>query len=290
MEFLKRHKRLILLFSSFALLLVLTGCGVDYAKDEAGKIVVDELTGARVIENMIDTNTSLKDAWALIVKGDLFDGLLVVPLSVLITTLGEVLGYGLAIIISTILMRTAVYPITKKSTVNSQRMAEMQPKMEKINKKYRGKEKDREAQTRKQQEVMALYQKEGINPLKGCISPFITLPLFIAFFSAIYRTKGIYTDRFLGINLANTPKISFEHGEYLVVLLILFVVVSNYFSMKVTTAGQNNPQTKNLPIMMTVMIAVFSISIPAGVALYWGTGSIVMIVQTLITKRKRIDK
>jgi len=290
MNFIRKHKRLIFLFSSLALLLVLTGCGVDYAKDEAGKIIVDEATGSRVILNMIDTNTTLGDAWEAIKAGNLYNGLLVLPLSILITFLGEMVGYGLSIIICTVIIRYAVYPITRKSTENSQRMQELQPKLNKINAKYRGKEQDKEAQARKNQEVMGLYQKEGINPLKGCISPFVTLPIFLAFFSSIYRTSGIYTDRFLGMTLANNPVVAFQSGEYLVVLLVIAVVGLNYLSMKLTMAGQDNQQMKNMPLIMTAMIGLFIFQIPTGVALYWGTGSLVMISQTYLTKRKRSEK
>jgi YidC/Oxa1 family membrane protein insertase len=290
MNFIKKHKRLILLFSSLTLLLVLSGCGVDYAKDADGNILKDAETGARVITNMIDTNTGFGDAWNAIKGGDLFNGLLVMPLSILITFFGEILGYGLSIIISTVIVRYAVYPITKKSTENSQRMQELQPKINRINAKYRGKEQDKEAQARKQQETMALYQKEGINPLKGCVSPLVTLPIFLAFFSSIYRTSGIYTDKFLGMTLANNPIVAFQNGEYAVIALVIFVIAANFFSMKLTTGGQDNPQTKNLPLIMTAMIGIFIFQIPAGVALYWGTGSLVMMTQQYFTKRKRSDR
>ncbi len=290
MNFIKKHKRLILLFSSLTLLFVLTGCGVEYAKNPDGGVLTDPDTGARVVLNMIDTHTNLGDAWNAIARGDLYNGLLVLPLSILITFIGEIAGYGISIIICTVIVRYAVYPITKKSTENSQRMAELQPKMNRINAKYRGKEQDREAQQRKQQEIMGLYQKEGINPLKGCISPFVTLPIFLAFFSSIYRTAGIYSDKFLGMTLANNPIVAFQKGEYLVVVLVIAVVAFNYLSMKLTTAGQDNPQTKNLPLIMTAVIGFFIFTIPTGVALYWGTGSLVMISQTYLTKRKRLQK
>lgn len=289
MNFLKKYKRVALLVASLSLVFVLAGCGVKYNKDVDGKIITDEVTGARSVANLIDQDVKISE---LLSDGNLYDGLLVVPISKFITFLGEMMGYGIAIIVSTIVIRAAAFPITMKSTQNAKKMQEIQPKVEKIRNKYRGKDNDKEAQMRMNQEVMALYQKENVSMVKGCISPFITLPLFFAYFSAIYRTPGILNpeETFLGINLATTPKFAIASGDYLVIVLVVFVIAAQFFSMKVSTAGQGNDQTKNMAYYMTAMMAFIIFTIPAGVVLYWGTGSLIMIAQNYIVKGKKTDK
>lgn len=91
---------------------------------------------------------------------------------------------GVAIIIMTIIVRTALLPSSAKMVRNNQKMRVMKPEMDKINEKY-GATRDPELRRKKQLEIQALQQKHGINMLATCLPMLITWPLFMALFAVL---------------------------------------------------------------------------------------------------------
>ncbi len=277
-------------------LVLLSGCGVKYEVDDDGKRIVNEETGAGIVTNLIDEDVRAIDA---IKNGDIFNGVLIIPLSKAITFLGELFGsFGLAIIISTLIVRFATLPITLKSSVQQKKMRELQPQIDKINRKYEGKT-DRDSAMRKQQETMELYRKNNINLFGGCLGILVTFPLFIAFYAAIYRTPGIYVDEFFGLNLGITINYGIKEitALYIIPLIVVFLLQlgSTYLmqsSQKASTVERPNDrpnpmqtQMKVMMYLMPVMIAFFSFNLPYAMSVYFMSGSIASIVQAFITKK-----
>lgn len=94
----------------------------------------------------------------------------VYPLSFLITYIAEDIfnhGFGLAIIIVTLLLRTLILPLNIKQLKSSQAMQMIQPELQALREKYSSK--DQQTQQKLQQETMALFQRHGVNPLAGCL-------------------------------------------------------------------------------------------------------------------------
>ena len=102
-----------------------------------------------------------------------------------------VANYGWAIIMMTILIRLVLFPLTHKSTVSMQKMQEVNPKVQAIRQKYRGKLKDKqgrpnpEMQRKMNEETMALYKTEGVNPAGGCLPMLLQIPVLFAFYSLL---------------------------------------------------------------------------------------------------------
>src|SRR5262249_51411242 len=92
-------------------------------------------------------------------------------------------NYGWAIVLMTVLIKIVLLPLTHKSYVSMRRMQELNPKQQAIRDKYRGKMKDKqgrpnlEAQRKMNEEIMALYKAEGVNPAGGCLPMLIQLPI-----------------------------------------------------------------------------------------------------------------
>jgi len=101
-------------------------------------------------------------------------------------------NYGLAIIMLTVLVRGAMFPLSKKQALGAQKMAELQPEIKKIHEKYK---KDMEARTKAQQE---LFKKHNYNPLSGCLVLFLQLPIFI----------GLYRGLMVDVELRQAPLMS----------------------------------------------------------------------------------
>ena len=119
------------------------------------------------------------------------------PLTWFLIKLGILLkNYGLSIIITTLIIRLVLYPLTQKTAKQSEVMKKLQPEINKIEQKYKDKN-DQQSMTLKSQELMMLYKKYNVNPMSGCIFGFLQVPLFFAFYESLYRLPALFEDRFL---------------------------------------------------------------------------------------------
>ena len=131
----------------------------------------------------------------------LWDNIFIKPLAWIILKLGYfVKNFGLAVILAGLFIRLILYPVTKKSAMQSENLKKAQPELQRLEKKYANKMDDQQAMIQKSQEMMAIYKKYNISLFSGCIIAFIQLPLFIAFLEAINRTPAIFEDNFFILN------------------------------------------------------------------------------------------
>ena len=213
------------------------------------------------------------------------------PLTWLIIRIGQfVKNYGLAIVITTLLIRGVMYPVTLKTARQSENMKKANPELQKIEKKYASK-KDQESMMKKSAEVMQVYKKYGINPMSGCLFGFIQIPLFFAFYESLYRLPILFEDSFLGFKMSTSPIKAFDMGHWIYIILPLLVAVTTFFSFKLNgTASMNQEQEKTMKytmIFMMVMIVIMSFSMSSAIIIYWITNSTFTIVQNLIVKRSK---
>lgn len=199
-------------------------------------------------------------------------------------------NYGWAIIIVTILIRLVLYPLTQKTAMQSENLNAAKSKLDKLEMKYRNRT-DQQSQMLKAQEMMAIYKQYNINPMSGCLYALIQIPLFFAFYEALYRLPVVLEENFFGINLGITPLTAFQHGQYYYILFIVLVIAATYFSFKLnTTMNPSGEQAKQMKMMMNmsiIMISIASVTISTGIALYWIVNSSFTIVQNLIAKRSK---
>ncbi|WP_018923290.1 YidC family membrane integrase SpoIIIJ [Salsuginibacillus kocurii] len=253
------RKKLLLSLVFIALTVLLTGCF------DINTPVTDE-SGDRI--------TEVDGFWATY---------FVYPLSWLIISFAEFFGndagYGLAIVLVTILLRILILPLMIKQTKSAKAMQEIQPEMQKLREKYSAK--DQKTQQKLQQETMSLFQERGVNPLAGCFPILIQMPILIAFYHAIMRTEAIQGEHFLWFPLGEPDFI-----------LPLIAGITTFLQQKMMMV-QANPQMQILLYMMPIMITVFAFFFPAALALYWVIGNIFMIVQTYFitgpSKQKKED-
>ena len=226
----------------------------------------------------------------------LWDKVFVLPLASFITFLYNILSQnlGFAIILATAIIRLILMPLYSKSNKSMAVMQEIQPEMQKIQKKYENK-KDQASQAKMQTEMMDLYKKYNYNPMMGCILPFLQMPVFLAFYQAISRhplIKDAAAAEFFGINLGATGTMP----NYILAFIVagLTILSQRMMNKNMASSAQQN-QTSNM--MMKVMtyyfpFAMFSITIgtPFAFGLYFLTGQIMTIVQYLIFKKPQAKK
>ena len=253
-------------------------------------LVVGLLTGCSISPEAITPETAT----------GLWDKFFVLPLASFITLLYNLLNnnLGFAIILATAIVRGVLMPLYAKSNKSMAVMQEIQPEMQRIQKKYENK-KDQQSQVKMQQEMMELYKKFNYNPMMGCVLPFLQMPVFFAFYQAISRHPLIQNAAaadFFGISLGSTS----TPANWILALLVAgLTVYSQRLMNKSMAASMNNNSQQNQTsnTMMKVMtyympFAMFSITIgtPFAFGLYFLTGQIMTIVQSLIFKRPGAKK
>ncbi len=292
------------------LLVVVTTSGcTQYLENDKNEPVKNEVTGQNVAENIIckptdkemikiyeENGMDLKDVpecdeFTLTSGGyeGLWDSIFIKPLSLLLITVGELVkNYGLSIILVSLLIRILAFPLTRKTALQSELIKKAKPELDKLEKKYPNKN-NQDEQMKKTQEMMAIYKKHKINPLAGCLFALIQLPLFIAFLEAIQRTPALFEDKLLGLQLGTTPAVGITSSVwYIYLLLIIIIGVTTYFSMKLnTTNASSDVNLKMMPTIMTIMIIITGIFMPAGLGLYWVTSNAFTVAQNLLVKRSK---
>lgn len=296
-------------------LILLTGC-TKQLKGTDGQVVRHPVTGQGLVENVlcrpeneeslkmyeeagIDINNypTCKEFSPFKTKYEgIWTNIFVKPLAWVILKIGSVVkDYGLALIIITIIIRLILYPLTNKTAMQSENLAKAKPELDKLEKKYAGKN-DQDAMMKKSQEMMLIYKKYNINPLSSCLFAFIQIPLLIAFYEAMNRLPAIFEGKFLGIvDLGKTASSAFNDViggasalNLLYILLPILVTLVTHFSFKLnkTATETNDNMMKFMPIYMTGIIGFSSIFISTAICLYWITNSTFTIIQNLIVKRR----
>lgn len=192
-----------------------------------------------------------------------------------------VMNYGVAIILMTLLLRLAMWPLTRKSYVSMMAMQKMQPEMARIQKLYAN------DKARMQMEMMRLYQTHKTSPMSGCLPMLIQIPIFFALYKALLISVQMRSAHFLWISdLASMD-------PYFILPILMgatmwlqqhLQTVSNASATSGTTAdavAQTQRVMKWMPIIFTVMFAFM----PAGLVLYWTVSNIFGIGQMYYIKR-----
>ncbi|RKN86006.1 membrane protein insertase YidC [Paenibacillus ginsengarvi] len=198
----------------------------------------------------------------------IWDRYFVHPLSWLLNWFADLLWgqYGLSILVVTIIIRFLVLPLTLKQYRSSKAMQAIQPEMKKIKDKYK------EDPKKQQEETMKLFQKNGVNPLAGCLPLLVQMPILIALYNAIVRNGEISQHTFLWMQLG-TP------DPYYV--LPTLAAITTFLQQKVM-ASQTTPQMQNLMLIFPVLIFVMSMNFASALPLYWVYSNLFTVVQSYL--------
>lgn len=304
------NRKKILILIILLIITLTTGCTKTLV-DKNKKAVINKQTGQNLTANILCKPTAketikqykknkvnidkLPDCENFKINSGKYEGLwttiLVKPLAYVILQLGKLTkNYALALVLITIIIRLISYPFTKKAAMQSELMKKAQPEMQKIQKKYAGKQ-DEESMMKQSQEMMMIYKKYNISPLAGCLFSFIQLPLFIAFYEAVQRFPAIFEDQFIGIQLGTTPSVGITTSTfYIYIIIMLLISLTTIYSFKMNMSGQTlDPTMKNMPIYMSIMIIITALFMPSALCIYWIVNNLCTILQNRIVK-KHIDQ
>tara|TARA_B100000287_G_scaffold226581_1_gene213757 strand:- start:36 stop:1640 length:1605 start_codon:yes stop_codon:yes gene_type:complete len=201
-------------------------------------------------------------------------------------------NYGVVLIIFSVLVKLAVYPLTKKSYESTRAMQALTPELNKLKEKYKNN------QQKLQQAQMDLYKKKGVNPFGTCLPMLLQMPLLFALFTVFRSTIELRGEPFIWwIKDLSAPDIIFYlpfkiplYGNYVCALPIL-MAVSMYAQQKMMMTGgtaQQDQQRIMQYFMMGFFFLIFN-SFPSGLNLYYTLFNLLTIVQQKLTGPNQQD-
>lgn len=209
--------------------------------------------------------------------------------------------FGISIILITILIRTILIPLYKKQIESQKKMQELQPKIKALQEKTKN---DKEKQTR---QMMELYKEHKTNPFSGCFPLIVQLIFLIAIYQVLIKISGnglTVDSSQLYSFVANPGKIN-QFFISLVdltkpsIVIAFLAAIAQYFQTKLMMQSQPQPEKKESPekpdlsqLMSKQMLYLgpfltlfIGIKFPAGLSLYWLTGTLFMFVQQILIEK-----
>ncbi len=207
----------------------------------------------------------------------------------------NVANFAIAIIITTIVVRLFMLPLSYKSAVSMGKIKEYQPKFQALKETY-GDDKQRY-----NQELWNLYRKEKINPLAGCFPLLLQIPVFFSMYKVFLVSIEARQASFLwiadmsekdpssifnlfGLLPYNTP-------DFLTIgILPILMGISMFFQQKVSPQQITDPTQRKIMAMLPLFLTIFLASFPAALMLYWTCSNIFSILQQLIINKLVVKK
>ena len=210
-----------------------------------------------------------------------FFGLLAKPLFLWLNWVHDHLtnNYGWAIILVTLVINLALFPLRLSSLKSARRMQKLQPQIQAINARYKnvGLRDPRKAE--QNQEVMDLYKREGVNPVGGCLPMIIQLPFFYAFYRVLSIAIELRHAPWLWVPDLSSPETIPIH------LLPIILIATQFLTQRMTPTAGVDPNQQRMMMLMPLFFGFMFYSASAGLVLYWLTGNLVGIAQQLLINR-----
>lgn len=196
-----------------------------------------------------------------------------------ISRISDTWSWGISIVLLTLCVRIAIWPLYNKSNRSMKRMAKLKPEMDKLKEKYPN------DPNKLNQEVMKLYKKYGVNPIGGCLPMLLQIPIFFGFYRMLQYAVELRHEPFLWWvqDLSQPDTIGHIMG-FPINLLPIIMTLSSFAQMAMMPKNGDKMQQR-LMMFMPFMFLIFCYSFASALALYWTTQNIFTIFQTWITSK-----
>lgn len=191
-------------------------------------------------------------------------------------------NYGLAIILTTILIKLILFPLSLKQEKAMQRMKDLQPELDKINKEYKG------DKVKINEMTANLYKEKNVNPFSGCLPLLIQLPIFVALYYAFMSNEIPQSATFLWFNLKK-PDAIYTIGKFsinvLPIISAVLMVVQQKLMTPQSSENENNVMQSTM-LMMPIMMLFIFYKFPSGLNLYYVVNTAISILIQLYVMKK----
>jgi YidC/Oxa1 family membrane protein insertase len=199
-------------------------------------------------------------------------------------------SYGLIILLLTLIIKVVLYPLTYKSYLSTAKMKVLKPQVDEINAKI-----PKEKPMERQQAMMALYKKAGVNPMGGCLPMLLQFPILIAIFNFFPSSIELRHQSFLWasdlssydsiFNLPFTIPFYGDHVSLFCLLMTITNLVYTWMNQEMTQSSQTMPGMKTMMYIMPVMFLFFFNDSASGLSYYYFISTLFTIGQTLMMRR-----
>ncbi|MFZ0961776.1 MAG: membrane protein insertase YidC, partial [Terriglobia bacterium] len=196
-------------------------------------------------------------------------------------------NYGWAIVLLTVIITTAMFPLKLKGLRSAQEMQKVAPIIKGIQDKYKGYKLNDPRKQKMNEEVMAVYKEHGINPLGGCLPMLLQLPFLYGF----YRVLD------LAIELRHAPwiwwvkdlsapdRLSIPGLSFTIPVLVILMTIASFIMQKMTPMTTADPAQQRMMMFMPIFMGFLFYRFASGMVLYWLTSSVVQVLQQVAINR-----
>ena len=268
------------------------GAAIALAAGESTEVTTRFFAGAKVFNLLTDyrNNLGIERFEMSIDFGWFF--FLTKPLLDVIIFFAEFLGnFGLSILLVTVIIKLFFFPLANKSYRSMSAMKALQPKMQELREKYAD---DKPAM---QRELMAMYKREKVNPVSGCLPIALQIPVFFALYKVLFISIEMRHAPFYGwvqdlsapdpLNILTLfgaipwdPPFGLALGAWPILMGITM-----FLQQKLNPAPADPVQAK-IFLLMPVMFTIFLASFPVGLVIYWTWNNLLSITQQYVIMRR----
>jgi len=194
-----------------------------------------------------------------------------------------VANWGWAILLQTLVINLTLLPLRVTQMKSMLKMQRVAPQIKSIQEKYKKYSLRDPKKAEMNEEISALYKKEGVNPAGGCLPLLIQMPFLFAYYRMLNVAMDLRHAPWLWIHDLSAPDPNY--------ILPISIVVTMFFMQRMTPqAGMDPAQQKMMNFMMPAMLGFMSFQLPAGLGLYWAAGQLIGIVQQSVMNRTSLGR
>jgi YidC/Oxa1 family membrane protein insertase len=192
-------------------------------------------------------------------------------------------NWGWAILQQTLVINLALLPLRLSQMKSMLKMQRVAPQIKSIQEKYKKYSLRDPKKAEMNEEISALYKREGVNPAGGCLPLVIQMPFLFAYYRMLNVAMDLRHAPWMWVKDLSAPDPHY--------ILPISIVVTMFFMQRLTPqAGMDPAQQKMMNIMMPAMLGLMSFNLPAGLGLYWAAGQLIGIVQQSVMNRTSLGR
>jgi YidC/Oxa1 family membrane protein insertase len=265
---------------------------ISIAPGETGKVSSQLFAGAKQMQLLQQYQNSGIQQFDLLIDWGWFF-FITKPLFRLMEAINSIVhNFGVTILILTVLVRLAFFPLANKQYGAMAKMKKLQPQMEQLRERYK------DDKVKQQQELMELYKREKVNPVAGCLPILLQIPVFFALYKVLYITIDMRHAPFFGwIKDLSAPDptslfnlfglLPFAVPEFLHIgVWPLIMGITMWLQMQLNPQ-QPDPVQQQIFNWMPVIFTFLLASFPAGLVIYWAWSNILSLAQQYYIMRRQ---
>jgi len=203
----------------------------------------------------------------------------------------QIPNFGVAILVMTVVIRGAFFPIASRSFKSMSKMRKLQPAMKQLQAKYA------EDKPKLQQEMMQLYKREGVNPVSGCLPILVQIPVFFSLYKVLYVTIEMRQAPFFGwIHDLSAPDpttlfnlfgvIPWDPPHFLHIGIWALIMGGTMFVQQKLNPQPPDPVQAKMMAFMPLIFTFTMAGFPVGLVIYWSWSNLLSIAQQWVIMKR----